>query len=257
MDILLIDGDNVFRRFWHANPETAMASWRGMLIGYQHRLNVPRCHVVTVFDGEDTREHGVAGYKANRKEPDPAVLRDLLEAEKIAANYGKVIKHDGTEGDQVMGGIVRWSTANDHHVWLLSSDKDMLQLVRDTPPGVVVIRPMPGAYTPYTEATVRKIFSVTPSQIASYLTLVGDSSDNLKGVPGVGPKGAVYLLSKFKNLADIYRRLDQVEIKYRLLLEAAQDTVLPTYQLVKLHYPEVPLALVAPTNANRLARMAF
>jgi len=254
MDILLLDGDNVFRRFWHANPHTATSSWRGLLEGYQRRLSVPKCHVVVVFDGEDTRDHGVEGYKAQRKEPDPQMVQDMLEAEQIARPFARVIKQDGTEGDQVMAGVVSWARKNGHKVWLVSSDKDMLQLVTDKDPPVVVIRPSIGGYQHYAEATVNRFFGVRPDQIASFLTLVGDSSDNLKGVKGIGSKGAEYLLSKFRNLADIYSRLDQVDIKYRLLLEAAQDLVIPTYRLVKLSHPDIPIDTRIPVAKNRLFR---
>ncbi len=254
MDLLLLDGDNVFRRYWHANPHSALTSWRDLLITYQRRLSVPRCHVVVVFDGEDTREHGVAGYKAQRKEPDPQLVQDLLEAERTARSMCHVIKQDGTEGDQVMAGVVSWSRKQGLKTWLTSSDKDMLQLVVDKDPAVVVIRPMTGGYQHYGEDTVNRVFGVRPDQIASFLTLVGDSSDNLKGVRGIGHKGALYLLSKFRNLADIYSRLDQVELKYRLLLEDSQELVVPTYRLVKLAHPDVPIALREPSARNRLFR---
>lgn len=252
MDLLLLDGDNVFRRYWHANPYTAIENWKSLLISYQRRLSVPQCRVVVVFDGEDTRDHGVEGYKGQRKEIDPQLVLDLLAAERAAKPYAKVIKQDGTEGDQVIAGVALWARNNKHKVWLVSSDKDMLQLVTDDVPTLTVIRPMPSGYQHYGEATVNKVFGVRPDQIASFLTLVGDSSDNLKGVRGIGNKGALYLLSKFRNLADIYNRLDQVELKYRLLLEASQSLVVPTYKLVKLSHPEVPVDMNAQVARNRL-----
>lgn len=251
--VLVIDGDNVFRRFWHANPESAMENWSKLLSSYHQRTGIPSSHLAVVFDGEDTRDHGVEGYKAQRKEPDPVLVRDLLRAEKTASRFGEVIKIDGDEGDQIISGVVKWSVTSGFNTWVLSSDKDMLQLVSDSTPPVVVVRPLPSGYQRYTEATVRRVFGVSPKQIASFLTLVGDSSDNLKGVRGIGNKGAIYLLSKFKNLSDIFERLDQVELKYRLLLEASQDLVLPTYKLVKLRHPAIPLKLQTVRPKNRLA----
>ena len=169
-------------------------------------------HRAVVFDAGlvTFRTHLDPRYKADRPQPG-AELIDLYERfEDSCEELGWApFKEQGFEADDLAATLVRMAREQGVPATVVSNDKDLLQLVRDdAPPVTVWDRP---ARKTLDEAAVLQKMGVGPSQLRDYLALVGDSSDGVVGVPGVGPKTAVALLDAFGDLEGIYQDLMRVE----------------------------------------------
>ena len=161
--------------------------------------------------GPTERHDRFADYKAHRK-PMPDDLRSQLTAiEDIAQALGlPVLEQPGLEADDVMGTLAHRGDADGIDVALVTSDKDLLQLVSDR---VRLFSPASRGedYNWVGPAQVREMWGVAPNQIRDVLALMGDSSDNVPGVPGVGEKTAVELISQFGTFDAMYERLGEVK----------------------------------------------
>ena len=158
-------------------------------------------HIACVFDTpEPTFRHEIyPEYKANRDampedlRPQIPLIRDLIGALSIP-----IVELPGYEADDVMGTLARQSAAQGLKAVVVSPDKDLLQLVDDGL-GITVLNTKDGEIWHDREG-VRTRMGVWPEQVVDFLTLLGDASDNVKGVPGIGEKGAALLLEKFGTL---------------------------------------------------------
>lgn len=145
-------------------------------------------------------------YKAHRKEmpaelvPQVPYIRKMAEALGIAC-----YDHPGFEADDVIGTLAKIGRDHDLEVVIVSSDKDFGQLVR---PHVTMFDSMKDVR--YDEPGVVEKWGIEPRKVIDYLAIVGDSSDNVPGITGIGEKGAQKLLSEFESLEDIYANLDKV-----------------------------------------------
>ncbi|HYE75241.1 MAG TPA: DNA polymerase, partial [Blastocatellia bacterium] len=166
----------------------------------------------------DTYEH----YKANRTEmPDdlvvqlPNILR-VCEAFRVP-----VLRIPGFEADDIMGTLAHKAAAEGLQAVIVSSDKDLCQLVRD--PDIVVLRFDKNGEVWYDEAGVKERLGVRPTQVADLLGLMGDSSDNIPGAPGIGEKGAAQIIEEFGSIEAALAGWEQVKKKtYR---ESLRDNV--------------------------------
>ena len=173
------------------------------------------------------------GYKANRKEM-PADLaqqlpyiRRALEAFRIP-----ILSHEGYEADDVIGTLARKAADAGHRVFVVSSDKDMMQLVNDR---VVVLNPAKDNLILDREG-VRKTLGVPPEQVVDVMALRGDSIDNIPGAPGIGDKGSVELIQQFGSVEAALDHASDVKRKtYRESLEHNRETVLLSKELVTIH----------------------
>jgi DNA polymerase-1 len=174
-------------------------------------------------------------YKANReKAPQDLhaqvpVIEELLEALGVAH-----VRLDGYEADDVMATLAARCLQEKRPCFILSGDKDILQLVG---PGVTVLQP-PKAGEEFGELDrdgVHAARGLYPEQVVDYLALTGDSSDNVPGVPGIGEKTALKLLAQFPDLAAIYSSLEQVSPEgVRKKLEAGRESAKLSRELVAL-----------------------
>ncbi len=173
------------------------------------------------------------GYKANRKEM-PADLaqqlpyiRRALEAFRIP-----ILSCEGYEADDVIGTLACKAADAGHRVFVVSSDKDMMQLVNDR---VVVLNPAKDNLILDREG-VLKTLGVPPEQVVDVMALRGDSIDNIPGAPGIGDKGSVELIQQFGSVEAALDRAGEVKRKtYRESLEHNRDTVLLSKELVTIH----------------------
>src|SRR6478609_3077984 len=164
------------------------------------------------------------GYKANRSEM-PAELvqqvpyiRRALEAYRIP-----ILELSGYEADDVIGTLARKAVAQSYLVYVVSSDKDMLQLVNDK---VLVLNP-PKDNLICDAKKVEEILGVPPERVVDVMALRGDSVDNIPGAPGIGDKGSVELIKRFGTVEQTLDRAAEVEKKsYRESLENNRDIVL-------------------------------
>ncbi len=178
------------------------------------------------------KESQYDGYKANRKEmPGDLVqqipyIRRALEAYRIP-----ILQLEGYEADDVIGTLARKAAADSYSVYVVSSDKDMLQLVNEK---VCVLNP-PKDNLICDAAKVEEILGVPPARVVDVMALRGDSIDNIPGAPGIGDKGSVELIRRFGSLEQALERAAEVEKKtYRESLQNNRENILYSKQLVTI-----------------------
>ncbi|MGD0823264.1 MAG: DNA polymerase I [Terriglobales bacterium] len=178
------------------------------------------------------KESQYGGYKANRAEmPGDLVqqipyIRRALEAYRIP-----ILQLEGYEADDVIGTLARKAAAESHSVFVVSSDKDMLQLVNDK---VHVLNP-PKDNLICDSAKVEEILGVPPSKVVDVMALRGDSVDNIPGAPGIGDKGSVELIQRFGSVEQALEHAAEVEKKtYRESMQNNRDNILYSKQLVTI-----------------------
>ena len=178
-------------------------------------------YLAVAFDtGKTFRNELFPAYKATRaKMPDdlrPQIerIRSMVDAFQIPR-----LEVEGAEADDVLGTVARQAVAHGLGVKIITGDRDLLQLVDDR-----IIVNLSGSKLAdakdYTAADVVTALGVRPEQVVDYKALVGDKSDNIPGVPGIGEKGAIDLLTQFPSLAEIYAHIDAVSPRLRSKLEA-------------------------------------
>jgi DNA polymerase I len=180
------------------------------------------------------------GYKANRTEMPQDLAQQLpfirrsLEAFRIP-----ILQSEGFEADDVIGTLARQAAEQGHDVFVVSNDKDMLQLVTGK---VKVLNPVKDNLILDREKVV-EVLGVPPEQVIDVMALRGDSIDNIPGAPGIGDKGSVELIQQFGSVEAALDRASEVKRKtYRESLENNRDTVLLSKELVTIHC-EVPVEL--------------
>jgi DNA polymerase-1 len=173
------------------------------------------------------------GYKANRTEM-PADLtqqlpfiRRALEAFRIP-----ILSYEGFEADDVIGTLSCKLSALGHKVYVVSSDKDMMQLVNDD---VVILNPTKDNLI-LDRAGVETTLGVPPERVIDVMALRGDAIDNIPGAPGIGDKGSVELIQQFGTVEEALDRADEVKRKtYRESLQNNRDNILLSKELVTIH----------------------
>src|SRR5580698_5467733 len=174
-----------------------------------------------------------AGYKANRAETPPDLIqqqpyiRRALEAFKIPILY-----YEGYEADDVIGTLSCQLSALGHHVYVVSPDKDMMQLVNA---GVSILNPTKDNLV-LDPKKVEEVLGVPPERVVDVMALRGDSVDNIPGAPGIGDKGSVELIQQFGTVEAALDRADEVKRKtYRESLQNNRDNILLSKELVTIH----------------------
>jgi len=180
------------------------------------------------------------GYKAYRAEM-PADLAQQLPyiRRALAAFRVPILEYKGYEADDVLGTLARKAAGQSHPVYVVSSDKDMLQLVNDK---VWVLNP-PKDNLLADAAKVEEILGVRPQQVVDVMALRGDSIDNIPGAPGIGDKGSVELIKRFGTVENALDHAAEVEKKsYRESLLQNRDTVMFSKAMVTIDR-DVPVEL--------------
>ena len=214
--IFLIDGSSYLYRAFHAMPPltTSTGIPTGAVKGVTNMLRNlrkenPDSYYLSVFDakGKNFRHDIYKEYKANRP-PMPEDLREQLSPLKEICNAMgmPVIEIPNVEADDVIATLAEMGSKQGMPMIISSLDKDLMQLVED--PLVKMMNTMNNQI--YDVAGVEEKFGVHPNQIIDYLAIVGDTSDNIPGVPKVGPKTAVKWLGEFKTLQGIIDNSDSL-----------------------------------------------
>jgi len=225
------------------------------------RVLLSPTHLVVVWDGGLNAERMAAlpTYKAQRPKM-PAELGSqideiirYLEAAGLAS-----FCQEGVEADDYIACLAQRASEAGVEVVIASSDKDFMQLVS---PQVGLLNPNDKTETVWTADEVRKKTGVGPEHIVEWLALVGDSVDNIPGVPGVGPKTATELLNRFGSVSTLYQRLGEIRSeKLQAALKASADDVQRNLKLVRLK-ADLPCDFsadglaVKPANGAALAEL--
>ncbi len=215
--VSLVDSSVFIFRAYFSVPDhfTSPEGWPtnavyGFVSTLCHLLEDPACQQVAVaFDASldsSFRNQLYPPYKANREPPPQALERQFHWCREAAEALGVTcMSHELYEADDLIGCWSRLCQQRGLSVDILSTDKDLAQLMRE---GDYLVDPIRSRREGVGDIYQR--FGVHPHQIADYLALAGDSVDNIPGVPGVGPKAAAALLGHFGDLDQLYRRIDEV-----------------------------------------------
>jgi len=178
------------------------------------------------------KEAEYGGYKANRAEMPGDLVQQIPYIRRALEGYRiPILQLEGYEADDVIGTLARKAAAESYPVFVVSSDKDMLQLVNDK---VQVLNP-PKDNLICDAARVEELLGVPPSKVVDVMALRGDSVDNIPGAPGIGDKGSVELIRRFGSVEQALERAAEVEKKtYRESLQNNRDNILYSKQLVTI-----------------------
>ncbi|MCA3287571.1 MAG: DNA polymerase I [Roseomonas sp.] len=227
--LILVDGSGYIFRAYHAlppmtrpdgTPVNAVFGFTNMLS--QFLLRHAASHIAVVFDaGRNTfRNQIYAAYKAHRPDPPPelvpqfGLIRDATDAFGVAR-----VEQEGFEADDLIAAYAKAFEATGGHVTIVSSDKDLMQLIR---PAVQMLDPM--KQKPLRAPEVMEKFGVTPDKVVEVQALAGDATDNVPGVPGIGIKTAAQLINEYGDLEALLARAGEIKQPKRreALLENAE-----------------------------------
>ena len=270
MKLLILDGNSVINRaFFGVKPLTTREGlYTHAIYGFLNILErmekeeQPEA-ICVAFDlhGPTFRHLKYDGYKANRHGmPEELamqmpVMKDVLRAMNIP-----IYECQGWEADDIIGTVGKICSNNDWECVIVTGDRDSLQLIdQNVHVKLVISRPGQTTATLYTEELFREEYGFEPKKLIDLKALMGDSSDNIPGVAGVGPKTAKDLLSKFGSLDGVYENIDDKSIrpKLREKLLNDKDNAYLSYELATIR-PEAPIefaprdAIIQPYNRPEL-----
>jgi 5'-3' exonuclease len=243
MNHLIVDGFNLAFRAHHAflTLQTNKGLSSGCVYGFLTTLrNVknkyPDCHITIAWDTESTRRKASdPTYKANR--PKFELSEQIQDLKNIMGclNVSQV-EYPGEEADDCIASLVKKYSDEKNQVFVYTSDKDMLQLVRDG--RVIVIKPKVGIHPEriFDEAGVKEVFGVGPRDLECYQSFKGDSVDNIPGVPRIKTACLVALIEKYKTPQNIYAHLEEEKLTdfQRQSLKDSEQRVYLNSSLVRL-----------------------
>src|SRR5699024_9597869 len=220
--LVLIDGNSIIYRAFFALPllNNDKGVYTNGMYGFTTMLlrileEEKPTHILVAFDaGKTTFRHATyKEYKGGRQKTPPElseqfpVLKNLLESFQIP-HY----QLEQYEADDIIGTLATTGGANKWDVTVISGDKDLLQLV-DEHVSVNVTKKGISEVEAYTPSHLKEKMGITPEQVIDYKALMGDSSDNIPGVTGVGQKTAAKLLQEYETLENVYEHVDDVSGK--------------------------------------------
>ncbi|MDI9570084.1 MAG: DNA polymerase I [Pseudomonadota bacterium] len=212
----LIDGSNyVFRAFYAISgltnsrgfPTNAIYGFTTMLLRLRKEWQPDYLAVAFDVQGPTFRHELYDHYKATRREIPGDLVVQLPRIREVVRGFAiPILEKQGVEADDIIGALAARYAGPELQVCIVSGDKDMMQLVGDH---VLLIDTMKDKI--YDAAAVREKFGVPPSQVVEIMGLTGDSSDNVPGAPGIGPKGALRLIEEFGTIENLLRNIDGVK----------------------------------------------
>ncbi len=257
--LLLIDANSFLHRAYHALPPLTAkdGSPAGALYGLSGALLkiIKERHpeyLAAAFDRPEPtrRSREYAAYKATRPKVEEELVSQLIAARGLFQNFGiAYFEKPGYEADDLIASLVRkFRGSANLKILVFSSDQDLLQLVEGD--RIQVEAPVKGISNTviYDAVKVEEKFSVSPQEIPDYKGLVGDQSDNIPGVPGVGPKTAAQLIAKYgsvENLIQQFREIGISESKIAEKLKGNEEQALLSKKLAKLEEIELDASLNA------------
>lgn len=199
-------------------------------------------YIVAVFDskGKTVRHESFVDYKATRRQTPNDLVVQIPYIKQILQLLGiKILEMEGYEADDIIATVAKKAAEEGFEVIVVSPDKDMLQLVSKD---LKVFNPVKEVM--YDEDRVLEEYGVKPSQFVDYLTMIGDSVDNVAGIKGIGPKAAQTLLNQFETLESIFENIKKLPQKYRKFFEELDfDNIKKSKQLIELYHVPIDIDL--------------
>lgn len=227
---ILVDGSYYLFRTYHALPKTMQNSQGLVTNAIRGTLNAllklmrryHPTHMAVCFDTKSpTFRHAMSEeYKANRPKMDVELAEQIPYIHSLVVALGiPLLRIEGAEADDIIGTLAHRAVAEGHHVVISTGDKDMMQLINDC---VILEDSFTGKVTD--SAGVVEKFGINPNQMIDFLTLMGDSSDGIKGVPGIGKKTAKDLLNEYGNIDNMLKNVANIKGRAgKNLVEYAED----------------------------------
>ena len=220
--IILVDGNNLLFRSYYATAYTGnlMKNSKGFptnaLFGFTHMINKilheeKPTHIIVAFDkGKTFRHEKYADYKGGRGETPDELKMQFPVAKELLTYMGiKYYEIDNYEADDIIGTFAKFCDDEDEFIGtIVSSDKDLLQLISSD---VDIKLLKQKDYIRYNEESFKRAYGIEPIRIIDLKALMGDSSDNIPGVKGIGEKTALKLLQKYGSLDSIYENIDSIK----------------------------------------------
>ncbi len=250
--LFLIDGmSNIFRSYYAIR---GLSTSRGMatnaVFGFammlrklltQHKPD----YIGVVLDSKEKtfRHEQYEKYKANRSEMPEDLVPQLAWIDRVCAAYRvPIVKLPGFEADDLMGTLAHQAADAGLQAVIVSTDKDLCQLVRD--PDIIILREDKTGESWFDEAGVKTRLGVQPAQVVDWLGLMGDASDNIPGAPGIGEKGAIGLLEQFGSIEAALAGWE--EVKKKTYRESLRDNV----ELIRLSRQLATIEINAPVTLD-------
>ena len=249
--IILVDGNNLLFRSYYATSYSGviMKNSKGFptngLYGFINMMNKiieeekPNYILVAFDKGKTFRHEKYAEYKAGRREMPEELKLQFPKAKEVLDAMG--IKHfeiDNYEADDIIGTLAKIVDDEDEFIaTIVSSDKDLLQLISKE---VEVKLLKTKGFIRFDEKTFKDTYGTTPIRMIDLKALMGDASDHIQGVKGIGEKTAINLLTKYQSLDNVYNHLDEIGGKTMEKLEQGKNDAYMSYDLATI-YREVPI----------------
>lgn len=269
--VVLVDGNNLLFRSYYATAYTGniMRNRDGFptngLYGFVNMINKivaeenPKYMMVAFDIGKTFRHEKYKDYKGGRRETPEDLKVQFPIAKKILTAMGiKYLECEGYEADDIIGTISSWCDKDpEYEALIVSSDKDLLQLISDE---TVVKLLKPKDYIMMDKATFIQTYGFEPIKMIDLKSLMGDASDNIPGVKGIGEKTAIKLLTQYGSLDGIYENIDNIKGSTHEKLVTGNEDAYYSKELVTI-YREVPLnitwddLLYGNENTNELIQL--
>ncbi|MGF7101131.1 DNA polymerase I [Borreliella kurtenbachii] len=242
-ELYLIDALNIIFRNYHVMKNYPLLNTQGenvnAFIGFFKTLffiikeKNPE-HLIITFDSEipTFRKQKYPSYKATRDAPPDDLIPQIgwIKEGLLKAKI-PIFEIEGYEADDLLASFAKKAAKNNYLTYIISPDKDLLQTMSDY---IKILKIENNSFIEMDNDYVIKKFGVNSFQIKDYLAIVGDRSDNIPGIKGIGPKGAANLLREFKTLEGIYSNLELINKNHRELLIKEKENAFLSYELVSL-----------------------
>jgi len=208
-------------------------------------------HIVCAFDRKEPtfRHKEFEEYQSHRPETDKDLSVQFDKAKKVISTIGiPVYDKAGFEADDLIGTIAKRAEKDLDEVVIVTGDRDILQLVSKKTKVFLPIRGLSEGKE-VGETEVFEMLGVKPNKVDEYKSLVGDPSDNYKGVPGIGPKTAVKLLSEYKDLDDIYKNIEKIDERIAKKLKEGEESARTSQKLAQI-VVDVPIKIDISKMSN-------
>lgn len=245
MKLVIFDGNSILYRAFFALPElttsnniptNAIYGFVNVILKYLEQEKPD--YVAVAFDkrGREARKSEYQEYKANRKPmPDNLQVQIPYVREILYALNIPIVEFEGYEADDVIGSLVNQFKNTGLDIVIITGDRDTLQLLDKN----VVVKIVSTKFDRtmedlYTIENIKEKYGVWANQVPDYKALVGDQSDNIPGVKGIGEKSAQKLLEEYSSLEEIYQNLDKIKGSIREKLEAGKDVAFLSKRLATI-----------------------
>ncbi|MBB6031328.1 DNA polymerase-1 [Borreliella spielmanii] len=242
-ELYLIDALNIIFRNYHVMKNYPLLNTQGenvnAFVGFFKTLffiikeKNPK-HLIITFDSEipTFRKQKYPNYKATRDAPPDDLIPQIGWIKKgLLKAKIPIFEIEGYEADDLLASFAKKAAQNNYLTYIISPDKDLLQIMSEH---IKILKIENNRFVEMDNEYVIKKFGINSFQIKDYLAIVGDRSDNIPGIKGIGPKGAANLLREFKTLKGIYSNLELITKKHQEILIKEKENAFLSYDLVSL-----------------------